>query len=656
MTREEVEALILKNPELSVFRGKLEAMKVGAYCMHRAWGLGKITGYDSAANRLLVDFQEVGKVGHRMDPGFCVDKLEILSENHLLVRKYTDAATVEKMIKAEPVQLIKEILATAPDHKMTATEIELVLTRLIGPTKMKKWWTATKKALLKEPSVGVPAKKEGEYELRDKDDEVSPEREILEEYYRNKNPKKKIVLAEKLFQFSSVKAGEELPQTDPSMPQPLHHYKASDPEIVGDLHKIFDELTKAIQDAKAKKLTKAECLYGLWVRNDLCRFFKEDVDSLEPTSKSVILSCTHDELNGLAREIPQTPACLKRLLDLLSRVYAENDEWKNVTLKLLEDSTGKFTGECVAFLVDRGEDKLLSRRLQEWLDGQSLRSPVLSWIIKNRNSRKYQKIVKPLMTHNLLSAILYAIDREAVMSTTNRRIQLAEELSDDYGLIPDLLENANEEIARDLAQALNLNQGFEPLTKKSLLARFIKIYPRIQSLLSGGTVEDSEPEVSNALIVSEWSLQERRKELEDIIKVQLPANKEAIAIAKEHGDLKENSEYKMARQDQETLLARKGLLESELERAQVTDFSDTPTDKVGVGSVVEVVPTSGESVVYTILGAWDSNPEENILSYKTPLAQKLIGKGVGEVVETEVDGNKETWTIKSMSRWYDRAR
>ena len=111
----------------------------------------------------------------------------------------------------------------------------------------------------------------------------------------------------------------------------------------------------------------------------------------------------------------------------------------------------------------------------------------------------------------------------------------------------------------------------------------------------------------------------------------------------------------MARQDQETLLARKGLLESELERAHVTDFSDTPTDKVGVGSVVELVPASGVPVVYTILGAWDSNPEENILSYKTPLAQKLIGKVVGDVVETIIDGNKETWSIKSMSRWVDRA-
>lgn len=652
MTKEEIDALILKNPELSASREKLEAMKDGAYCMHRSWGLGKITGYDAASERLIVDFPEAGKNAHRMDPGFSIDKLEILPEKHVLVRQQTNPAEIEALIKDNPVQLVKEILELAPDRKMTATEIEHVLTRLLGEGKMKKWWTATKKLLQKDPAVGVPAKKEGKFKLRDKDDEVSPEREILEKYYQNKSPKEKIKYAEELFQFSSIKAGDEVPKTDPNMPPPLHHYRASDPEIVEDLHRIFEELTDAIKTAK--RLSKAECLYGLWVRNDLCRFFKEDVDSLEPTSKSVILSCSQKELNELAQQISSKPACSKRLLDLLSRVYAENGEWKNVVLNLLENSDGKFTGECVSFLVDRGEDELLSRKMQEWLDSQSLRSPVLSWIIKNRNSSKYQKIIKPLMSHRLLDVILYAIDHEAVRSTTNRRIQLAEEFNQDYGLIQDLLEDANEEIARDLAQALLLNQGFEGKVKNALFARFINIYPRIQTLLSRGNVEETEPEVSSALIVSEWSLQARRDELEDIIKVQIPENKKAIAIAKEHGDLKENSEYKMARQDQETLLARKDTLESELGRARVTDFSDTPTDKVGVGSVVELVPANGPTVVYTILGAWDSDPEKNILSYKTPLAQKLIGKTIGEVVETEIDGNKETWTIKSMSRWIDK--
>lgn len=106
----------------------------------------------------------------------------------------------------------------------------------------------------------------------------------------------------------------------------------------------------------------------------------------------------------------------------------------------------------------------------------------------------------------------------------------------------------------------------------------------------------------------------------------------------------------MARQDQETLLARKALLESELARAQATDFSDAPTDKVGVGSVVELQSASGKKETYTILGAWDSEPESNVLSYKTPLAQKLVGKTVGD----EFNNGGDAWTIKALSRWVDK--
>ena len=647
MNKEEIESLIEHNPELRATREKLEAMANGAYCMHRTWGFGEIKGYDAGKNRLIIDFTEAGKMGHEMAPAFCIDKLEILPQNHILVRNRKEPRLVESLVKSNPVQLVKEILVAAPNHKMTTTEIEVVLIRLLGSTKMKKWWVATKKLLLKDPFVGVPAKKEGQYELRDEEDKVSPEREILEEYNLNKNPKKKIQLAEKLFQFSSIKDADELPKGDPNQPQPLHNYKATDPEIAAELENVFNELTEAIKSAK--RLTKAECLYGLWVRNDLCRFFKGDVDSLEPTSKSIILSCNPEELSKLSEEIPQNPACLKRLLDLLARVYAEGEEWVKVITGLLERSTGKFTAECINFLIERGQEKHLANVLSDWLDSQNLKSPVLIWIVKNRDSRKYEKIVKPLLSHDLLSAILYAIDREAVLSTSSRRIQLAEVLSEDYGLIADLLENANEEIARDLAQALNLNQGFEPLTKKSLLARFIKIYPRIQSLLSD---DEDAPEASGGLVVSQWSLEERRAELEELIKVKIPENKEAINIAKEHGDLKENSEYKMARQDQETLMARKSSLENELSRAQATDFSDTPSDKVGVGSIVVLKSASGKKESYTILGAWDSDPEKNILSYKTPLAQKLVGKSVGD----EFNNNGDSWEIIELARWVDKEK
>ena len=158
------------------------------------------------------------------------------------------------------------------------------------------------------------------------------------------------------------------------------------------------------------------------------------------------------------------------------------------------------------------------------------------------------------------------------------------------------------------------------------------------------------------MIVSQASFDKAKQEYEELIAVKIPENKEAISIAREHGDLKENSEYKMARQDQDILLSRKNELEVDLSRARVTDFSEAELDSVGIGSLVDLEEgSSGQTVRYAILGAWDSDPEKNILSYKTPLAQKLLNASLGASVQTNIGGNQEVWKVLSIARWVDQS-
>jgi transcription elongation factor GreA len=171
-------------------------------------------------------------------------------------------------------------------------------------------------------------------------------------------------------------------------------------------------------------------------------------------------------------------------------------------------------------------------------------------------------------------------------------------------------------------------------------------------LLDGESAGTAEAE---GLIVSQKSFDKAKAEYEELIQRKIPENKEAIATARDHGDLKENSEYKMARQDQDILLSRKNELEVDLSRARVTDFTDVSDENVGIGSVVDLKEgSSGEKRRYSILGAWDSDPDNNILSYKTPLAKALLGKKSGAVVTTSIGGNEEEWAVLSISRWVDQ--
>lgn len=620
MNKEVIDTLIAKNPKLASARAKLEAMAPGNYCLHRSWGFGKIVDFNEAETKIIIDFEE-GKKGHAMAVTFCVDKLDILKPNDMLVRSRTEPAVVEEMIKKQPTDLIAQILETDPENAMMASEIERILARVIGPIKYKKWWTATKKLLVKDPRIGAPNKKTEPYILREKP--VKPEEEILEQFHATKNSKSKILLGEKLYALS-----ENISVVREEMPA------------------ILNELTDAI--ANAKSLSQADRLHGVWVRNNLARDLHEDVESLEPSSAS-ILDATND-YSELAAELPAQ--YYKRYVDLIRRTYP--DKWQSMVEDLLRNSSGKFTSECINFMLEQELNERISFCLNRWLNDQTIKGPLLFWVVKNRNSKKYSSIISPLVSPRLLSAMFYAIDYESLQNASARRIPLADLLSDDDELIPDLLADANVETARDLAQTLLLNQGFEDLTKKSLIARFIKKFPTIQTLIAGDASEASEDE---GLIVSQASFDSAKAEYEDLIANKIPENKEAIVTAREHGDLKENSEYKMARQDQDILLARKNELEVDLSRARVTDFSDVTIDNVGIGSVVELKEGStGKTRSYSILGAWDSDPENDVLSYKTPLSQQLLGKVEGDTVTTKIGGTEENWTVLKITRWVDSVK
>lgn len=625
MNVETVDLLIEKDPSLESSRSSLEAMKEGAVCIHRAWGVGRISGFESDRGMILVDFEEGERKSHAMDPVFCLDKLEVLNEDHIISRHRSNSSEVEELVKKEPVNLIVEILSKCEEGCATTRELERTIFLLLGQTKGKKWWNATKKLLIKDPRVAVPNKKTEPYVLRD--EPVKPEQEILQDFFDEKRSKEKILLAERLFDLSSEKE-----------------------DLQADLPQVLHDLTVAIMEAR--NLSQADRLHGIWVRNNLARDVEEDVEKLEPTSGSILHEC-EDNLPDLADQMPSK--FHSRFLDLVSRIYPE--KWKDLVLHLMHNTSTKFSGECAHFLIDQDESKLLVKSLSSSLDEQALRAQVLLWVIKFRKLAKFEDLLSGLMTPRFLTAVFSAIDYESLQNATSRRIPLAEILSDDKELLRDILAKGSAENAKDLAQALILNPGFEDLSKRSLLARFIKLFPEIQEIIEGG---DSSSSTSGAvatddsLIVSQSSYDQKIADLDELNKEKIPANSQAIEAARELGDLRENAEYQMAKDEQKILLARQSELQTDLMRAKPTDFSDAPIDAVGIGSIVELSDiNSGEKQKYTLLGAWDGDPDNNILSYLTPLGQKLLGKKVGDQVETEVENTVTNWKIEAVVRWVD---
>ena len=138
-----------------------------------------------------------------------------------------------------------------------------------------------------------------------------------------------------------------------------------------------------------------------------------------------------------------------------------------------------------------------------------------------------------------------------------------------------------------------------------------------------------------------------REEVDHLIKVVRPSIIEAIATAREHGDLKENAEYHAAREQQSFTEGRIQDIEAKLSNSQIIDISKIPQgDRVIFGSTVTILNIeTDEQVTYRIVGDDESNVKEGKISYQSPIARALISKEVGDVVVVKTPGGDVEYEI-----------
>lgn len=139
------------------------------------------------------------------------------------------------------------------------------------------------------------------------------------------------------------------------------------------------------------------------------------------------------------------------------------------------------------------------------------------------------------------------------------------------------------------------------------------------------------------------------EELHQLESVELPRVKDAIAEARDKGDLSENFEYHAAKREQSRLLGRIRFKQKVLANARVLDMSRRNADVIQLLSRVGITNlTNGASMTYTIASPHEANLREGKISVKSPIAQALMNKKVGDVVEVRVPAGKIQLRIDSI--------
>jgi transcription elongation GreA/GreB family factor len=588
----------------------LAQLATHGYAFHRNWGVGKIAGWDWLFSKVIIDFQ--GRPGHSMDLAFAADSLKAIPAEHILARKFTELPKMREMAALHHLDLIKLVLEST-GGKATVDQIQQFLVPDVITDDWKKWWEAAKKEMRKDGHFQVPAKKTEAvlYQAQ----ETSLKDRLLADFRSAKGLKAKLVVGNEFFKnFSELGDTSALPEVTAGLNADIASHQRTQPALA---------------------------LEAIFLRDEL-----RNLSGLPADTEELNAAAIWQQVNKPWMILEQVAASKhKRALQSFRDANPEN--WSESLLVGINITSTKLAGEIAALLIHEGKLQLLKEHLARLISQHGASSELMLWLAKER-SDAFADILGP----EVFRAMLSAMERDQFNNELKRSNKLGDFIMNDQSLIVELIGSADLEVIKDLTRALQLSPCFDDMDKRSLLARIVKTYPAVQSLISG---EQSKQETN--LLVTWESLERRKNEYGELVQKKIPANSKEIAIARSYGDLRENHEYKAAKEMQKILMRRKSELEQQLVRARGIDFSNTRTDQVSIGTRVHVTDLIGnQNETFSIMGAWDSDPEHGMISYLTPVGQALLNRKPSEEIDLELDGMKRRFRIDSIELHYPAAQ
>jgi transcription elongation GreA/GreB family factor len=579
----------------------LVALHAAGYCVHRAWGCGKIVGVDAVVARLTIDF--AGKPGHGMDLAFAADSLKPIPEGHILARKLMDLEGLQRLAATNHLELVRIVLNSF-NGRATLDQVQQVLVPDVIRDDWKKWWELAKRALRKDGHFQVPVKKTDPILLMEQ--EIGAQDRLLADVRIAKGLKARVVAV-----YELLKGVEDL----------------SDRVAAGN---------EAILALNTEIVSHLKTMPGLSLEGVLARDDVRAATGAPAVAGELGTADVWAAGPGLLAVLGEAAASKhSRVLD--SFRAARPDDWADSVLSLMNDAPAKVVSEMTDLLVRADRFQQLKDKLVRLVSQHAASSDLLLWLARER-SDAYVDVLGP----EVFRAMMSAIERDQFLEKKTNKLR--DYILNDQELIIELISSADIDVIKDLTRTLQLSPSFDDMDKRSLLARIVKAYPAVQSLISAEHVKQD-----TNLLVTWSSLERRKKEYQELVEKKVPANARDIALARSYGDLRENHEYKAAKEAQKVLMRRKGELERDLGRARGTDFANPRIDVVNPGCRVGVVALGGtELEMFTILGAWDFDLEKGIISYLSPIAQNMLNKAVGDEVEFEFEGVQSRYRIQSI--------
>ena len=588
------------------------AFDKGNFVFHNSWGVGIITKL--ANDKLEINFGKA-KGSHEISLKLAINTLKPLAKDHIWVLKATMTRDklVEK-IESDKKWTLNTIIKSF-DNNCDFKRIKAEISPLLG-SKWTSWSSAAKKILETEPTFGINPNDINMYTVRDT--EISPEEKLKNEFTAQKQFFARVDILMKYFD-------NEL--TDNSN------------EFFTDMYSYFTGILKNITHVNeqtiaaylvVKSISTIDKQFAFPIKESFAELYSriEDPRQLYENLKDTKNTSLRKDFINCVKMLPNwNEEYIKLFPIVLDVTMLENLVDSNFTedvQKLVCKSFEMYKDyrETVLFFFKECQEK-------EWFKNAGV---------------PYEKQLITLI--NIIELTFREINSH-VNSTENKKINKnATLLLFKDNTIFDYMFKNNEDTVMKLYTLIDDITDLDPTYKELTRAKILEKYPNVKFRVS-----EEKTKQSNGMLVTAAKLQEKKAEIERIRTVEIPKNNDDINDAKAKGDLKENQEYKSAKEKQHILNLELSKLTSELARAIVFDPTTATTSVISFGNTVTLTNnTSGKDETYTILGPWESDPENKIISYMSPLGNAFLEKKVGESFKVTINDNKYDYTVKAIKK------
>lgn len=540
-----------------------------------------------------------------------VESLITLNKDHIWVLKAIwSKEKIRDLIRKDIPQALKIVIKSFDNH----TDIKKIKAELVPSVLTQSEWTgwSTKaRAILKtDPMFGNAEESVGIFMVRDRP--LSFEEKIYNQFKAEKN-----------FFARIQNVRDFMEKGDP------------DSELLADMVSFFAGYVRSYSQANEQVVA--------------AYLFLKELASMHPHFKNIVTVSFNDIIADcediLDVYLNIKDATLK--LSLLGHIKNFVTDWAEIYLRLFPYA---LTRNMIEVLLAAGETAKLQGMIISIIENYREHREAFIWIVRNlwdepwfaALNLSYDKILITLI--HILDITFKEIENHRD-TTENRRLnKQVDTILFGEGRLEKYLEDAGPDTTERIFALIGDVKDLDPSIKVRLRRDIAERYPELKF-----NDENEKTVVSRGLIVTASKFEEKQRLLAHIMTVDVPANQSEISYALSLGDLRENSEYKAAKEKQDELNSKVAKLTNEIERAQIFDPSTVTTSKISFATEVLLkneIEKSEER--YIIMGPWESDPGNHIISYLSPLGKRLMNHKVGDKLSFVINDREFVYSVKQI--------